>query len=340
MKSIMKYVSALSTPELETLKEAVAHHSNHRARMRAHAIMLSSRHYSIIQLADIFDVDRDTLSHWFDLWKTKGLVAIFDSERSGRPPILTSEEIKRFAELVQDEPRQLKKAHAQLTLETGKKFSLQCLISALKKLHFTYKRCRRSLKKQRDEAHFLQSKIQLTQLQSDERQGFCKLYYFDESGFCLVPSLPYAWQRKGETIGLPSDAHTKRINVLGFLSREEGGFFQSHEGRVDKNVVIDVFEQFIKTLNDNQPIYIVLDNASTHRSKLFKAAAVKWGKSKNIILVYLPPYSPELNLIEILWKMIKYYWLPMSAYCSFDTLKQELSNILNQYTSKYWITFQ
>jgi len=46
----MKYVPTLSELELETLKEAVAHHSNHRARTRAHAIVLSSRHYSILNL--------------------------------------------------------------------------------------------------------------------------------------------------------------------------------------------------------------------------------------------------------------------------------------------------
>jgi transposase len=133
MSVIMKYVTALSNPELITLKEAAAHHSNHRVRTRAHAIVLSSRHYSIPQLTNIFDSDRDTISHWIDLWETKGLTAIFDAKRSGRPPILTDEELQRLSELVQDEPRQLKKAHAQLTLETGKKFSLQCLISALKK---------------------------------------------------------------------------------------------------------------------------------------------------------------------------------------------------------------
>ena len=98
---------------------------------------------------------------------------------------------------MQGEPRQLKKAHAQLTLKTGTKFSLQCLASAFKKRNFSYKRCRRTLKQQRDEACFLQAKIQLTQL-------------------------------AGETIGLPSDAHTKRINVLGFSSRKQGAFFQSH----------------------------------------------------------------------------------------------------------------
>ena len=114
----------------------------------------------------------------------------------------------------------------------------------------------------------------------------CKLYYYDESGFCLIPSIPYAWQRAGQTTGLPPDAHTRRVNVLGFLSREQGAFFQTHENRVEKEVVINAFKQFIKTQNSELPIYIVLDNASTHRSKLFKEAAVKWEKSKNIRLVY------------------------------------------------------
>ena len=82
-----------------------------------------------------------------------------------------------------------------------------------------------------------------------------------------------------------------------------------------------MFERFIKTPDGGQPIYIVLDNAGTHRSKLFRAAAVGW-KKKQKRHAYLPSYSPELNLIESLWKMIKYYWLPMSAYCSFDMLKQ------------------
>ncbi len=47
------------------------------------------------------------------------------------------------------------------------------------------------------------------------------------------------------------------------------------------------------------------------------------------------PYSPELNLIEILWRKIKYNWLPLRAYLSFDHLQSELKNILDQFGSKY-----
>jgi transposase len=98
-------------------------------------------------------------------------VAVFDLPRSGRPPILTTEEALHLAELLQTEPRQLKQVYTQLTLETVNKFSLKCLKDALRKLNFAYQRCRRSLKEKRDKAKFLQTKGQLTQFQAVERQG-------------------------------------------------------------------------------------------------------------------------------------------------------------------------
>jgi transposase len=58
-------------------------------------------------------------------------------------------------------------------------------------------------------------------------------------------------------------------------------------------------------------------------------------------LHWLPPYSPELNLIEILWRKIKYEWLPPRAYLSFEHLKTELQTILRSVRFKipdnFWI---
>ena len=45
----------------------------------------------------------------------------------------------------------------------------------------------------------------------------CTVFYGDESGFCLSPVVPYLWQPKGKTVGLPAKAHSRRLNVLGFL---------------------------------------------------------------------------------------------------------------------------
>ena len=62
-------------------------------------------------------------------------------------------------------------------------------------------------------------------------------------------------------------------------------------------------------------------------------------KERGLIVKYLPTYSPELNLIEIVWRFIKYQWLPLSAYFSFNNLKLGLQNVLDAIGSKYLITF-
>ena len=54
---------------------------------------------------------------------------------------------------------------------------------------------------------------------------------------------------------------------------------------------------------------------------------------------FLPPYCPELNLIEILWRKIKYEWLPLDAYQNFKTLTAALFAVLKGIGSKYRITF-
>ena len=83
---------------------------------------------------------------------------------------------------------------------------------------------------------------------------------------------------------------------------------------------------------------VVLDNAPIHTSQAFQARIMDWFR-QGVGLHGLPPYSPELNLIEILWRKIKYQWLPPNAYLSFNHLKAELQAILSQFGSKYKITF-
>ena len=62
-------------------------------------------------------------------------------------------------------------------------------------------------------------------------------------------------------------------------------------------------------------------------------------KEKELLIYFLPPYSPELNLIEILWRRIKYYWLPFNSYLCFQNLKKRLSYVLNNFGNKYDIKF-
>jgi transposase len=151
----------------------------------------------------------------------------------------------------------------------------------------------------------------------------------------LIPEIPYAWQLIGETIGIPS-GKSKRLNVLAFCNKKLDFFQRTVQGYVDSQIVINFFDEF--SLKIEKETVVIIDNASVHTSHKFKNELEKW-KAKGLHVKYLPTYSPELNLIEIVWRFIKYSWLPLSAYLSFKSLKDSLQNVLDGIGSKYQITF-
>jgi transposase len=68
------------------------------------------------------------------------------------------------------------------------------------------------------------------------------------------------------------------------------------------------------------------------------AKIIEW-KEKDLLIFFLPSYSPELNRMEILWKRIKYQWLPFEVYLSFQSLKEQLSYVLNNFGKLYNIKY-
>lgn len=175
----------------------------------------------------------------------------------------------------------------------------------------------------------------IAELQMRENQGEIALFYFDESGVSTVPNIPYGWQQIGKTVALPSK-QCKRVNILGFLNRENEFYGETVDGWVNSDHVIACFDNFATQLQ--MPTVVIVDNASMHRSKKFKARFEEWEKC-GLTVFYLPTYSPELNLIEILWRFLKYQWISLSAYESRAALKKNVIEILNGIGTKYTITF-
>lgn len=82
----------------------------------------------------------------------------------------------------------------------------------------------------------------------------------------------------------------------------------------------------------------MIDNAPLHPSATFAARRTDW-EEDGLHFLSLPSYCPELNLIEHLWRKIKYEWLPLRATESFNRLTEELFKVLKSVGSKYRITF-
>jgi transposase len=83
------------------------------------------------------------------------------------------------------------------------------------------------------------------------------------------------------------------------------------EGTLNSEKITGIFDGFVTKIT--KQTIVVIDNAPVRHSKMFEAKIEDW-KKQDLYLYFLPPYSPELNLIENLWRFIKYDWLKFEAY--------------------------
>ena len=84
--------------------------------------------------------------------------------------------------------------------------------------------------------------------------------------------------------------------------------------------------------------FIVVDRASIHTSNAILEQFEEW-KERDLTIFELPTYSPELNLIEILWRSIKYEWLEIDAYSSWESLVSSVEIIFKEFGDNYVINF-
>ena len=82
----------------------------------------------------------------------------------------------------------------------------------------------------------------------------------------------------------------------------------------------------------------MLDQASIHTSAINHEKETEW-RENNVVLFWLPTYSSELNLIEILWRFMKFEWIELSAYESWLNLVKYVEKVLIGFGNEYVIDF-
>lgn len=317
--------------------ERIYQDSQHdRTRRRAHCILLSSRGYTTRQLREIFQVDRITIYHWFDAWESRHLCGLYERKGRGRLPKFTQEQKEQIRQWAKAFPKNLNQIRVLIHETFHIDVSKDTVKNVLKYLQFGWHRIRRTLKGEPDPEDYQQKKQALALLQEQDAKGELDLWYFDVSGFCLVPYIPYAWQEKGHALRLETGAHSKRLNVLGFLNRQNALHAYTLEGNVDSQVIIACIDDFCTQIHKKS--VIVMDQSSLHTSKEFTGKRAEW-QEKHVEIFYLPTYSPELNIIEILWRFMKYEWIDLSAYKSWAHVVEYVDTILKKFGVEYKINF-
>jgi transposase len=150
--------------------------------------------------------------------------------------------------------------------------------------------------------------------------------YFLDAAHLLHASIPsQGWIKRGRTVQLKTNSGRNRLNILGAYSPDERDLI-SLEGResCDSERVAQLLEK-IRAANPGKRLLIVLDNAPyNHAGRVVEAA-----KRLRIELLYLPAYSPNLNLIERFWKFLKRKVARNRYYTTFAEFRNVVQKVLN-----------
>ncbi len=153
-------------------------------------------------------------------------------------------------------------------------------------------------------------------LEEMSEHGLLDLYYGDESRVSVEPCVPYGWQFKEEEVFMPS-AKGAGLNCFALLSRANECRFETTTQTIDSAFIVEQLESLSFGLE--RVTVVVLDNAPAHVAKRVQERRKFW-QERGLLVFYLPPYSPHLNIAEVLWRKLKYQWLTPQDYLDTQTL--------------------
>jgi transposase len=126
------------------------------------------------------------------------------------------------------------------------------------------------------------------------------ILFMDSAHPTMATKVVCGWIKKGVDKPIAQTASRTRVNVMGAIELASMNVVSCRPDYVNAETTIAFFDQ-LKMAYPNAPkIHIILDQSGYHRSQLVQSKALE----KNIELHYLPPYSPNLNPIERLWKVM------------------------------------
>lgn len=149
------------------------------------------------------------------------------------------------------------------------------------------------------------------------------ILFMDACHPSMATKIAYGWIKKGESKPIETTASRTRINIIGALnlSKISKPIIGSYT-TVDRDSIVDFLHQIRKYSKIKGTIHLILDQAGYHRCIEVRDAADKL----NIKLFYLPTYSPNLNSIERLWKVMNEHARNNKFFKSPDAFRQSITD--------------
>lgn len=156
------------------------------------------------------------------------------------------------------------------------------------------------------------------------------LLFMDAAHFVLQPFLGYLWCFV--RVFIQASSGRQRFNVLAVLDACTHQIITvTNDSSINAESVCALLSKLRHAFTDGLPITIVLDNARYQhcRHVIAHAAALE------IELLFLPPYSPNLNLIERLWRFVRKTTLASEYFEAFPAFKAAIQDCLDHTQTKY-----
>lgn len=292
----------LTEEELDLLRSAHrdAKRTNANAAYKINAVILLGTGWTLKKAKSALLLDDETLRTYAAKYRSGGVSGLLETNHKGRESLMTSsqEDVLR-TELENNIHLTTQSVIEFVDLRFGINYSSSGMRDILHRLGYEYKK----------------PKLVPGNPDIDAQEEFVKHY---ESFMLDKPAdaevlfvdavhpehntmAAYGWIRRGKKRELKTNSGRQRLNLHGAINAETHEVTVIESPTVDKDSTLQLLEIIKQKYFYASMIYLILDNARYHFSKEVQA----WLEGKNIKLVFLPAYSPNLNLIERLWKFFK-----------------------------------
>lgn len=310
-------LSSRQIQELRVAHKSALKNKDGKLAYKINAVILLGSEWTIEEVAEALLLDDETLRSYVKNYLTGGVSALMKNNYKGSEPKLSEDQIQKLcAELDENiYPTTYAIAH-YIKMQFGIKYTISGLTDFLKRLNFVYKKPKLVPGNADPEAQEIFVE-QFTKFMKNKRETDA-VFFIDAVHPTHNTMAAYGWMRKGKETELMSNTGRSRLNIHGAMNAEtyETTIISSKEN-INAESTINLFEYLIVLYPLATNIYVILDNAKYHFSNEIK----EWVKNSKIKLVFLPSYSPELNLIERLWRVFKKNVLYNRYYKTFEEFK-------------------
>ncbi len=144
----------------------------------------------------------------------------------------------------------------------------------------------------------------------------------DEVGISMKPVVGNTWATRGQTPIIFAKTNWKKLSVIGGITSTGQFLQQTHEGSIKATGFIAFLTHLLRHIKGK--VTVVVDNAAIHKAKVVLNFVAQ---SERLSLTYLPPYSPELNPIELVWASVKRHHLANFCPATLEQLKAYLRTV-------------